>query len=611
MAAYGYHTPDEGRTAFYADAKHALSLLGHYYLDWGYMAKPSRQQVVEALAEAAFKAAKIRDAEAYDRPVWTEGVAQTQDGKPQNQAPYQKICDLLIALNGKMLGVDQYHPGISTLQAELTENIPVFGGKTRIKAGIEELCRPIDALDSNPNYNPRQIELDPESTQELTDLLTAVRAVLVAAEPLRTAKDRDFPSEGETPDQFKISKKQVRLAAAELTRCPLPNGRDIPSVVSMMVGTISQAVGSPGGSGILRLIEVTLGNQGGYGSYNLRELKDCLGDLEYCSSYLLDHVQGLELPPQGNGTVAVESTEIPLSPSEQKSLDSDQTTTDQVQEPAASAELKVEDPLVDYWEQEIDPANWTFEFDGTTLSETEKPVVKDPWEFELLEQVVAEEANTQVEAPAAASPVQQSVPFAVAPVAAPTPPAPAPSPAVTGAFASSVTLEGESLPSSETTRSRTGTGAGLAGTAAAAFAADALTGAVPQAAYQPSPSPPPPAPAAQNTSASPGIANSPPQVAPALTAHAQTSLSEQSTAARPDFTPVVQACANLMGTTIRGIVSTVWSTMCDLIDPNIGGGQSFDTTCKQVFEATKATGEALYSFFQATRQYHAQLARAR
>ncbi len=324
------------------------------------------------------------------------------------------------------------------------------------------------------------------------------------------------------------------------------------------------------------------------------------------------------------------TTSTPSTPHTEPEADLQQTTTDQVQEPAAPAE-QVEDPLVDYWEQEIDPnsPNWTFKFDGTTLSETEKPVVEDPWEFELLEQVVAEEANTQAEEdPAAASPVEQSVPFTVAsaaapapaptpPPAPPTPPAPAPSPAVTGAFASSVTLEGESLPSSETTRSRAGTGAGLAGTAAAAFAADALTGAVPQAAYQPSPSPPPPAPAqvaAANPSSStppPGIANSPPQVAPALTAPAQPSLSEQSTATRPDFTPVVQACANLMGTTIRGIVSTVWSTMCDLIDPNIGGGQSFDTTCKQVFEATKATGEALYSFFQATRQYHAQLARAR
>lgn len=94
--------------------------------------------------------------------------------------------------------------------------------------------------------------------------------------------------------------------------------------------------------------------------------------------------------------------------------------------------------------------------------------------------------------------------------------------------------------------------------------------------------------------------------AAALTAPAQPSLSEQSTATRPDFTPVVQACANLIGTTAHGIISTGWSAVCSLIDPSCGGGQSFDTTCTQVFEATKATGEALYSFFQATRQYHAQ-----
>jgi hypothetical protein len=61
-----------------------------------------------------------------------------------------------------------------------------------------------------------------------------------------------------------------------------------------------------------------------------------------------------------------------------------------------------------------------------------------------------------------------------------------------------------------------------------------------------------------------------------------------------------------MGTTAHGIFRTGWSAMCDLIDPSCGGGQTFDTTCTQVFEATKATGEALYSFFQATRQYHAQ-----
>jgi hypothetical protein len=55
--------------------------------------------------------------------------------------------------------------------------------------------------------------------------------------------------------------------------------------------------------------------------------------------------------------------------------------------------------------------------------------------------------------------------------------------------------------------------------------------------------------------------------------------------------------------------------MCDLINPSGGGGPSFETTCTQVFEATKATGKALYSFFQATRQYqgqrNAQLAYAR
>jgi hypothetical protein len=74
----------------------------------------------------------------------------------------------------------------------------------------------------------------------------------------------------------------------------------------------------------------------------------------------------------------------------------------------------------------------------------------------------------------------------------------------------------------------------------------------------------------------------------------------------PDFKPVIEACANLIGTTARGIVSTGWSAVCSLIDPSCGGGQSFDTTCTQVFAATKATGEALYSFFQATRQYQAQ-----
>lgn len=288
--------------------------------------------------------------------------------------------------------------------------------------------------------------------------------------------------------------------------------------------------------------------------------------------------------PNGEGEGQSEQTQqsttsTPSTHHTEPEADLQQTTTDQVQEPAASAELKVEDPLVDYWEQEIDPnsPNCTFEFDGTTLFETEKPVVEDPWEFELLEQVVAEEANTQAEAPAAASPVEQSVPFTVAPVAAPTPPAPAPSPAPPTPAAAPV----------------------AAPTVVAT--APAPPEVKPAAAPTP-PTPPPPA---------PGIANSPPQVAPALTAPAQPSLSEQSTATRPDFTPVVQACANLIGTTARGIISTGWSAMCDLIDPNIGGGQSFDTTCKQVFEATKATGEALYSFFQATRQYHAQLARAR
>lgn len=94
--------------------------------------------------------------------------------------------------------------------------------------------------------------------------------------------------------------------------------------------------------------------------------------------------------------------------------------------------------------------------------------------------------------------------------------------------------------------------------------------------------------------------------AAALTASAQASFSQQPTAEMPSFKPVVQAFANLMGTTAHGIVSTGWSAMCGLIDPSCGGGQSFDTTCTQVFDATKATGEALYSFFQATRQYHAQ-----
>jgi hypothetical protein len=74
----------------------------------------------------------------------------------------------------------------------------------------------------------------------------------------------------------------------------------------------------------------------------------------------------------------------------------------------------------------------------------------------------------------------------------------------------------------------------------------------------------------------------------------------------PSFKPVIEACANWIGTTARGIVSTGWSAICDIITPNGGGGQSFDTTCTQVFAATKATGEALYSFFQATRQYQAQ-----
>ena len=224
--------------------------------------------------------------------------------------------------------------------------------------------------------------------------------------------------------------------------------------------------------------------------------------------------------------------------------------------------------------------------------------------------------NPQPPAPTAA-PVAAPTVVATAPEVRPqpeltptTPPEPAPSPAATGAFATNVTLEGESPSSSGATK---GTGAGLGVAAAAAvLAANTLAGAVPQAAYQPSLSTTPPAPAqvaAANPSSStppPGIANTPPQVAPALTAPAQTSFSQQPTAERPDFTPVVQAFANLMGTTARGIVSTGWSAVCSLIDPNIGGGQTFDTTCTQVFEATKATGKALYSFFQATRQYHAQ-----
>ncbi len=229
-----------------------------------------------------------------------------------------------------------------------------------------------------------------------------------------------------------------------------------------------------------------------------------------------------------------------------------------------------------------------------------KPNYENPWES----------SDSQSTAPAPVSPAPTS-----SPAATPSP-APTPSPAATGASATNVTLGGESPSSPGATRSRagTGTGAGLAGVSAAAFAADALTDAVAATAvpsYQPSLSTTPPAPAqvaAANPSSStppPGIAP-PPPTAPALTASAHPSLSEQSTATRPDFTPVVQACANLMGTTAHGIISTGWSAVCSLIDPSCGGGQTFDTTCTQVFEATKATGEALYSFFQATRQYHAQ-----
>ena len=276
--------------------------------------------------------------------------------------------------------------------------------------------------------------------------------------------------------------------------------------------------------------------------------------------------------------------------------------------------------------------NWSRLMQGFEMPELEKKIVD--LIRSTLEAGTAGTLTDNPEPPApAAAPVAAPTVVATAPAAPEvrpqpeltptTPPEPAPSPATTGAFATNVTLEGESPSSSGATRSRAGTGAGLAGTAAAAFAADALAGAVPQAAYQHSPSAHVPpamvatAPAAQNTSAPPlGIANTPPPAAPALTAPAQPSLSEQSTATRPDFTPVVQACANLIGTTAHGIVSTGWSAVCSLIDPSCGGGQSFDTTCKQVFDATKATGEALYSFFQATRQYHAQrnatqLARAR
>ena len=92
--------------------------------------------------------------------------------------------------------------------------------------------------------------------------------------------------------------------------------------------------------------------------------------------------------------------------------------------------------------------------------------------------------------------------------------------------------------------------------------------------------------------------------AAALTTEANTSYADSPE--MPSFKPVIEACANWIGTTARGIVSTGWSAVCSLIDPSCGGGQSFDTTCTQVFAATKATGEALYSFFQATRQYQAQ-----
>ncbi len=99
--------------------------------------------------------------------------------------------------------------------------------------------------------------------------------------------------------------------------------------------------------------------------------------------------------------------------------------------------------------------------------------------------------------------------------------------------------------------------------------------------------------------------------AAALTTEANTSYADSPE--MPDFKPVIEACANLIGTTARGIVSTGWSAVCSLIDPNIGGGKAFDATCTQVFAATKEIAVAGWDFFKAWRNHHhaMQLARAR